>query len=66
MKIAELVMNIPIWKSLEEQALLDCLDQPRALHSLKEREQTIAENLMRKNLLVIKLHGDITYVYKNV
>lgn len=66
MKIKDLVMNIPIWKSQEEKCLLDSISDLTMLNTLEEREQTIAENLIRKNLLVKIVKDNITYVCRSV
>jgi len=66
MKIKDLVIGIPIWRSHEEQSILDKLDQPLIYSSLEEREQFIAENLVRKNLVAKLVKGDLTYLYRNV
>lgn len=65
MKIKDLVMNIPIWKSQEERCFLESLSEITMLDMLEEREKTIAENLIRKNLLVKIIKDDIIYVCKS-
>ena len=57
MKVNELVRNFEIWTTNEERALLTKLSTPTLISRLPEREQQVAENLIRKSLL-IKI-GDI-------
>lgn len=64
MKLRELVMGVSIWKSNEEADLLCSLDSPRLLCSFEEREQTIIENLVRKNLLAKVPKDGYIYVHK--
>jgi hypothetical protein len=66
MKLNELTRNIEIWRSREEQEVLDTISEPRPLATFKEREQAIIEGLIRKSLL-IKVQGKhSSYVYPNV
>lgn len=66
MKLNEFTRGIEIWRSREEQAVLDTISEPRPLATFKEREQAIIEGLIRKSLL-IKVQGqNSTYVYPNV
>lgn len=52
-----------IWTSTEEHAILEKMDEPRLLESFTEREQTILQQLIRKDL-VIKVKGNHNvYVY---
>jgi len=52
MKVSELVRSFQIWTSIEERALLKKLTQPTRLSTLPEREQQVAEALIRKSLLI--------------
>jgi hypothetical protein len=52
MKINELVRSFEIFTTNEERALLKRLDKPTLLSMLPEREQHVAENLIRKSLLI--------------
>lgn len=52
MKINELVRSFEIWTSNEERALLSRLLQPTLLSTLAERDKVVAENLIRKSLLI--------------
>ena len=52
MKINELVRSFEIWTTNEERALLSRLLQPTLLSTLAERDKVVAENLIRKSLLV--------------
>lgn len=51
MKISELTTEFTIYTTNEENELLPKLKTPRKLSSLCERDQVIANNLIRKNLL---------------
>ncbi len=51
MKINELLRSFEIYTTIEEQTLLTKLQKPTKLSSLPEREQQIAENMIRKSLL---------------
>jgi FixJ family two-component response regulator len=51
MKINELLGSFEIYTTIEEQQLLNKLQQRTKLSSLPEREQQVAENLIRKSLL---------------
>jgi hypothetical protein len=52
MKINELVRSFEIWTTNEERALLSRLLQPTLLSTLAERDKVVAENLIRKSLLI--------------
>lgn len=52
MRINELVRSFEIYTTIEEQQLLSKLQKPTKLSSLPEREQQVAENMIRKSLLV--------------
>ena len=66
MKLNEFTRDLSIWTSNEEQHLLTKINEPIMLNSFEEREQTIIESLIRKNLL-IKVQGHhAVYVYPNV
>lgn len=52
MKINELVRSFEIFTTNEEKALLKRLTIPTLLSTLPEREQHVAENLIRKSLLI--------------
>lgn len=65
MKAHELTNNVNIWRTNEEQCVLDKINEPKRVEAFEERDQTIIENLVRKNLL-IKVQGKhSTYVYPN-
>lgn len=66
MKAQEFTNNVNIWRTNEEQCVLDKITEPTIVESFEERDQTIIEGLVRKNLL-IKVQGKYsTYVYPNV
>lgn len=52
MKVSDLVHSFEIFKTNEERALLKKLTRPTRLSMLPEREQQVAENLIRKSLLI--------------
>jgi len=52
MKINEVVRSFEIFTTNEERALLQRLTKPTLLSILPEREQHVAENLIRKSLLI--------------
>jgi hypothetical protein len=52
MKINELVRSFEIWTTNEERALLTKLTRPTLLSMLPERDQQVAEGLIRKSLLI--------------
>lgn len=58
MKINELIRSFEIYTTNEEQQLLTKLQRPTKLSSLPERDQQIAENLIRKSLLKKIGHND--------
>jgi hypothetical protein len=64
MKLRELVMGVSIWRSNEEMDLLNSMDQPRLFCSFEEREQTVIESLIRKNLLAKVSRDGYTYIHK--
>lgn len=65
MKAQEFANNVSIWRTNEEQCVLDKINEPKIVESFEERDQAIIENLIRKNLL-IKVQGKYsTYVYPN-
>ena len=52
MRINELLRSFEIYTTIEEQQLLSKLQRPTKLSSLPEREQQVAENMIRKSLLI--------------
>jgi hypothetical protein len=65
MKIVDL-SSIPVWTSLEEDVLLNFLNERTLLNSLTDRQQAVAENLIRKNLVTRVESGELVYICKNV
>jgi hypothetical protein len=51
MKINDLISEFRIQMSNEEKLLLDRMSKPCYFSSLTEREQFVAENLIRKSLI---------------
>jgi hypothetical protein len=63
MKSKDITEGVHIWRSNDEEALLCRITEPTMIESLEERDRTIVEGLIRKNLL-IKIQGKYsTYVY---
>ena len=63
MKTNDLTENLRIWRNNEEQEVLNKINGPKILEAFEERDRTIIEGLIRKNLL-IKVQGKhSTYVY---
>jgi hypothetical protein len=58
MKINELIKTFEIYTTIEEQQLLTKLHRPTKLSSLPERERQLAENMIRKSLLIKIGHND--------
>jgi len=52
MKINQLLNGFEIYTTNEEQAMLDKLTHPIKMSALTEREHVIAENMIRKSLLI--------------
>ena len=52
MKINQLLNGFEIYTTNEERAMLDRLTRPIKMASLTEREKVIAENMIRKSLLI--------------
>jgi len=52
MKISQLLNGFEIYTTNEERAMLDKLTHPIKMASLTEREKVIAENMIRKSLLI--------------
>lgn len=65
MKVIDL-SSVPVWTSLEEDILLNLLNERTLLNSLTDRQQTVAENLIRKNLVARVEAGELVYICKNV
>lgn len=65
MKANEFANSVHVWRTNEEQGVLDKITEPKVVESFEERDQSIIEGLVRKNLL-IKVQGKYsTYVYPN-
>ncbi len=62
MKLSD-INNIHIWRSDEEQKVLDRIVEPLAIESVDERTQSLIETLIRKNLLTKVKGKNATYVY---
>jgi hypothetical protein len=64
MKINELISNFEIFITNEEKQLLNKLSGPVRLSHLSDREQCLAENMIRKSLLK-KIGFETPYVLVN-
>jgi hypothetical protein len=64
MKINELISNFEIFITNEERTLLNKLSGPVRLSHLSDREQCLAENMIRKSLLK-KIGFETPYVLVN-
>ena len=64
MKINELISNFEIFITNEERTLLNKLSSPVRLSHLSDREQCLAENMIRKSLLK-KIGFETPYVLVN-
>lgn len=65
MKINDLVGELKIAVSNEEDALLEKITSIHNMHSFTEREQFILNNLIRKSLVSKVNHKGHTFVTKN-
>jgi len=63
MKINELVKSIYVTN--EEKSLLETFDKPLPLSSFTERDQTIINNLIRKNIISKVRHNGTIMVIRN-
>ncbi len=66
MNLNEFTRGIEIWRSNEERELLEKIKELTPLSTFEEREKTIIESLVRKNLLIKVKSKENTYVYPNV
>lgn len=57
------INKIHIWRSELEQTVLNKITSPTIIESLEERDQTVVETLIRKNLLTKVTGRHSTYVY---
>lgn len=64
MKISQLLNGFEIYTTNEEREMLDKLTHPLKMSALTEREYVIAENMIRKSLL-IKVGFDDPSIVKN-
>lgn len=66
MKVNELLGEFGIYTSIEEQTLLDKLDaKPKRYKDLDEREQFIADSLIRKSLVTKINNQSQIFIRKN-
>lgn len=65
MKTNDLLQNLTIALSNEEAALLDNITKPTPIHSMKERDQVVIENLIRKSMLIKIKHNNDYWVVPN-
>jgi hypothetical protein len=63
MKINDLIGEFRIQMSNEEKLLLDRMTKPCYFNSLTEREQFVAENLIRKSLISkVNYNGSVVVI----
>lgn len=65
MKINELIGELKIAISNEEDALLEKITSIHNMHSFTEREQFVLNSLIRKSLVSKVNHKGLTFVKKN-
>lgn len=65
MKLNDILIDFDIFVSNEEQELLPELIYPRSPIEFTERQQTIIENLIRKNLVTKIVYRGNQYVVTN-
>ena len=65
MKINELITSFEIYRSNEEQRVLEKLEVPSSLDQFNEREQIIISNLVKKSLVSKVRHNGNLLVVKN-
>lgn len=66
MNLSEFTRGIEIWRSREEQEVLEQIKELTPLAAFQEREQAIIEGLIRKSLVIKVESKENTYVYPNV
>jgi len=65
MKLNEILTDFEIYLTNEEIELLPELSEPRIALDFTERQQTIIENLIRKNVVSKIVYQGNSYVVKN-
>ena len=65
MKLNELIKNFEIYKTNEEEKILETIDGLCYMESFNERQQVIIDNLIKKSLLSKFIHNGKTMVLKN-
>lgn len=65
MKLNELIQSFEIYMTNEEKNLLETFDQPIALGTFPERDQTIINNLIRKSVISKVRHNGTIMVVRN-
>jgi|TARA_R110000851_G_C12899162_1_gene547982 hypothetical protein len=65
MKINDLIGEFRIQMSNEEKLLLDRMSKPCYFNNLTEREQFVAENLIRKSLISKVKHNGAVVIIQN-
>jgi len=65
MKLNEIITDFEIYLTNEEIELLPELSEPRIALDFTERQQTIIENLIRKNVVSKIVYQGNSYVVKN-
>jgi hypothetical protein len=63
MKLNDIITEFEIFTSNEEKKLLDSINKPCYSETLSEREQTVANNLVRKSLLTkVNYKGSVVFI----
>jgi hypothetical protein len=65
MKLNEILIDFEIFLTNEELDLLPELSEPKSAMDFTERQQTIIENLIRKNMVSKVVYKGNQYVVKN-
>lgn len=65
MKLNELVGEFLIYRTNEEQQVLDQFDQPKLASQFNERELVIIESLIRKSLISKITVNDVKVLVRN-
>jgi hypothetical protein len=65
MKLNELLVDFEIYRSNEEQKMLESLEGPTPITQFDERQRVIIDNLIRKSLVSKVKHSTGIIIVKN-
>lgn len=65
MKLEDILAELEIYTSNEEQQLLEKIEGVTPIETYTERERVVIENLIRKSLITKIRHGNSYLVVKN-